>query len=313
MEAQIDRGLRRQGVERGIAGEAKNVVRTVLLRPVHRLDPAVMAVAAPHQAGLRPMAAQALGHMLDDGAHLAALGGARRAQDRRHRRAARHVIDVHRRKTTLVVMRVPERKLLAAMRRTERVVDVERLHLARLHRRAELIKQRRRQPPRLGLARRILQARDGRLRRQRRPGLRTAANRDLHQRIMPQPVKVDGVLIAAGNRRRARHHHLEHRVPHPVRIAPIRHRRRKPPAHPELALRLAQQQKAAVRGLIAAGKINCEFLAPDRWKLEGKQRIVVHGGCGGGLIQIAIRSNTDLLRKSLVSCHSRPSIPHRRA
>ena len=57
------------------------------------------------------------------------------------RRAARHVIDVHRRKTTLVVMRVPERKLLAAMRRAERVVDVEHLHLARLHRRAELIKQ----------------------------------------------------------------------------------------------------------------------------------------------------------------------------
>jgi hypothetical protein len=27
-----------------------------------------------------------------------------------------------------------------------------------------------------------------------------------------QPVKVDGVLVAACNRRRARHHHLEHRV-----------------------------------------------------------------------------------------------------
>jgi hypothetical protein len=36
---------------------------------------------------------------------------------------------VHRRKTTLVVMRVPKRKLLAAMRRAERVVDVERLQL----------------------------------------------------------------------------------------------------------------------------------------------------------------------------------------
>ena len=63
IKAQIDRGLRHQGVECGIAGKAKNVVRTVLLRPVHRLDPAVMAVAAPHQAGLRPMAAQAPGHM----------------------------------------------------------------------------------------------------------------------------------------------------------------------------------------------------------------------------------------------------------
>jgi hypothetical protein len=37
-----------------------------------------VAVAAPHDAGLRPMTAQALGHMPDDGAHLAALGSARR-------------------------------------------------------------------------------------------------------------------------------------------------------------------------------------------------------------------------------------------
>src|SRR5262249_61659609 len=81
-------------------------------------------------------------------------------------------------------------------------------------------------------------------------------------------------------------------------------RLRKPPAHPELSLRLSQQQQTAMRRLIAASKINCEFLAPDRWKLEGKQRIVAHGGCGGGLIRIAIRWNTDLLRESLVSCHS---------
>jgi hypothetical protein len=46
---------------------------------------------------------------------------------------------------TLVVMRVPECKLLVAMRRAERVVDVEHLQLARLHGRAELIKQSRRQ------------------------------------------------------------------------------------------------------------------------------------------------------------------------
>ena len=71
-----------------------------------------MAVAAPHDAGLRPMAAQALGHMPDDGAHLAALGV------RAGRRIAATGVplatyDVQRRKTTLVVMRVPECKLLA--------------------------------------------------------------------------------------------------------------------------------------------------------------------------------------------------------
>jgi hypothetical protein len=39
---------------------------------------------------------------------------------------------VHRRKAALVVMRIPERQLLAAMGRTERVVDVEDLKPARL-------------------------------------------------------------------------------------------------------------------------------------------------------------------------------------
>ena len=45
--------------ERGIAGEAENVVGMVVFCPFHRLDPAVVAVAAPHDAGLRPMTAQA--------------------------------------------------------------------------------------------------------------------------------------------------------------------------------------------------------------------------------------------------------------
>jgi hypothetical protein len=49
------------------------------------------------------------------------------------------VIDVHGREAALVVIRVPERKLLTAMRRTEGVVDVEDLLLAQLHCRAGLI------------------------------------------------------------------------------------------------------------------------------------------------------------------------------
>ena len=265
MEAQIVGGLGDQRIERRIAGEAENIVATVVLRPFHGLDATVMTVAAPHDAGVRPMPPQALRHVLDDGPHLRAFRGARRAQDGHHRRAARHVIDVHRRKAALVVMRVPERQLLAAMSRTEGVVDIEDLQLARLHGRAELVEQSRGEPRRLGLARRILQTADGRLRGQRCAALRAAADRELHQRIMPQPVEVDGILVPAGDRRGARHHHLEHRVPDTARIAAIRHRIGEPPAHAKLALRLPQQQQTGIRRLVAAVKIDCEFLALDRW------------------------------------------------
>jgi hypothetical protein len=51
-----------------------------------------------------------------------------------------------------------------------------------------------------------------------------------------------------------------------------RHRVRKLPGHTERALRLSQQQQATIGGLITAVKINCEFLAADGWKVEGKHK-----------------------------------------
>jgi hypothetical protein len=53
-----------------------------------------------------------------------------------------------------------------------------------------------------------------------------------------------------------------------IRIAAIRHRRRKPPAHTKLALCLAQQQQTGIGRLGAAVKIYCEFLAVDGWQIE---------------------------------------------
>jgi hypothetical protein len=58
----------------------------------------------------RSMLLQALGDMFDDGSHLGALRGARRAQDRHHRGAARHVINVHRREAALDVMGLASKK-----------------------------------------------------------------------------------------------------------------------------------------------------------------------------------------------------------
>src|SRR6201994_3861363 len=125
---------------------------------------------------------------------------------------------------------------------------------------------------------------------------------------MAQPIEVVSIFIAAGDCRDTCHHHLEHRVSDAVGIAPIRHRVCKPPAHTERALLFSQQQQPAIGGLVAAVKINCELLAADGWKVEGKRRIVEHGGCGVGQMHIAIRRNTDLLRESRSSRYSRRKI-----
>jgi hypothetical protein len=34
----------------------------------------------------------------------------------------------------------------------------------------------------------------------------------------------------------------------------------------------------------ASHAIDCEFLAADRWQVEGKRHIVCHGGCGAPLV-----------------------------
>ena len=52
------------------------------------------------------------------------------------------------------------------------------------------------------------------------------------------PADADLVLIGTSN-------DLDHRVPHALRIAAIRHRVSEPPAHPELALRRPQPQQSA--------------------------------------------------------------------
>jgi hypothetical protein len=143
------------------------------------------------------------------------------------------------------------------------------------------------------------------LRSERRAAVRAAPDRDLHQRIMAQSIEVDRILVAASDRRCARHHHLKHCVEDAIGIASIRHRLSKPSANTELALRLAQQQQPGVAGLVAARKIDCEFLAVDGWQVEWKQRIVGHGGCGAALIPWQLVGTTICLCESATSHHSR--------
>jgi hypothetical protein len=122
---------------------------------------------------------------------------------------------------------------------------------------------------------------------------------------VPQPIEINGIFVSAGDRCDARHHHLEHRMLDAVRIAAIRHCFGEPQANTMFALRLPQQQQTRIGRLGAAIKIDCEFLAADGWQVEGKQRIVGHGGCGRGLIREATCRNNDLPRESAASRHSR--------
>jgi chemotaxis signal transduction protein len=63
--------------------------------------------------------------MLEDRAHLRAARRLARAQDRRHQLAGCSLVNVNRQKAALVVMRIEQRKLLMAVHRVHRVVDVE--------------------------------------------------------------------------------------------------------------------------------------------------------------------------------------------
>ena len=162
------------------------------------------------------------------------------------------------------------------------------------------------EPRRLGLARRILQTADGRLRGQR---LRRSPDSGRPQASSADRAAADrGRWHPHGRRRSPR------RAPSPSRTSragcgpdrgdPASHRRA---AGTHRASRSASRSSssAAIGGLVAAVKIDCEFLAADRWQVEGKRRIVGHGGCGAGLIREATRRNTDLLRESPALRHSR--------
>ena len=84
------------------------------------------------------------------------------------------------------------------------------------------------------------------------------------------------------------------------------------PHTPSLRSTSCSSSSGGVRGLVAAGKINSEFLASDRWKVERKQRILRHDGRGARLIRKETRLDNGLLRESLTSRHSRQLNAHPR-
>src|SRR5262249_32508 len=135
--------------------------------PFHHLATAIVTITPPDETRLPPVLAYTARDVLDDGSYLRAFGRPARSQDRHDWRATPHMVDVHGGKAALVLVGIPERQLLAAMRRAEGVINVEDFRLPRPNGRAELIDKGSAQPCSFHLARRVLQTRDGRLRSER--------------------------------------------------------------------------------------------------------------------------------------------------
>jgi hypothetical protein len=213
------------------------------------------------------------------------------------------MIDVHGREAALVVVRIPERQLLAAVGCVERIVEVEDIAVGRRYLRGELINQVLGKPRRVRLRRCIFEAADGRLRGQCGTCFGAAPDGYLQCRIMTQLVKIIAVLVTAGDGQHAGADEFEHRVVDARGVPAIPHGPAKPRAHAHLLFGRPEQQQACIGRLVAAVEINCEFLPRHGWQDEGKRRSVGHG-CGVPLRRKHARLDNGLLRDFIALRHS---------
>jgi len=91
----------------------------------------------------------------------------------------------------------------------------------------------------------VLQARDGRLRAQRRL-IPKPRHGQLEYRVGAQPVRVVAVLVAGCNHQQAEADDLVEPMHDAVRVARVRDARRQASGHVEALLHLAQHQQPAV-------------------------------------------------------------------
>ena len=270
------------GGERLGAGQAEDVGDPIILAPVHRLRPAVMAVTPDGDRGVRPVAADRPDEPTQMAPHLATRGRLARAQDHRDGTAGGGVVDVDRQKAALSVMSVEQRQLLLAVHHITGVVDVESNGGWRHGVTGAVeVDQHPPEPDEVAQARRVLQPRDGGLAHQVRAAVGQAAAGELEGWIGAQMVEVIGILVPAGDGQDACQQDLGQRMQNPARITPVRDHRGELLGDAQPSGSLGEQQDAAVRGQASAVKRSCELLAPDGWKRERETRRIGHGGRGG--------------------------------
>lgn len=113
------------GRKRLRAGQAEDVADAVVLAPVHRFGPPVMAVATNGDCGRRPVTADRPDEPAQMAPDLAAGRRLARPEDHRDGTARSGVVDVDGEETAFVVVGVEQRELLLAMHNVAGVVDVQ--------------------------------------------------------------------------------------------------------------------------------------------------------------------------------------------
>lgn len=162
------------------------------------------------------------------------------------------------------MVRVEQAQLLPAVHGVERVVHVQHdpaRHLA--ERRAVKVDHgpaHAQQRTRVG---QVLQARDGRLRAQRRLVPETRHG-ELEHRVRAQPIRVVAVLVAGRDHQQAKADDLVEPVHDALRVTRVPDARRQASGHVEALLHLAQHQQAAIGAKVAAVETGDHGLAADR-------------------------------------------------
>ncbi len=132
----------------------------------------------------------------------------------------------------------------------------------------------------LAQGRRVLPARDGRLRAEIIAAVRQPPAGKLEGGIAAQAIEVIGVLVAAGDRQHAGTQNVGDTVGDQRRVTRIGDQRCQTFGNPDPPLGRRQKHDAAIGRQAPAIEGGGEFLAADSWKGERLKGSIAHGGCG---------------------------------
>jgi hypothetical protein len=221
-----------------------------------------MAITAEDDVGLGPVPANASDQAAEELAHLRTRRGLAGTQDHHHRPASVRIVDMNRQKAALIVMGVPLRQRLMTVHDIDRIIDVQHHRLGRLPvAPAPDVDECVGEADDFPRCRRVLPARNGRLRAEVPAGGGQASACQLEGRIVAQPVEVIAIGIAAADRQHAGSQHISDRVRDVQRITPVSNVSSKCIGDFPAAIGQREQHHTAIRGQPASVEHRCDFLA----------------------------------------------------